>query len=166
MPAPLPVPHVPMGFPPRTAAGSLIAHPGGQTTQGIEAGGQTTTQNRGPRFDRPGNKGGWSDYHPGQLDRLALRNIIIAYFANFHRALHSNHYFERALRVTYHSGHVQCSTYDSNQTTCGPTSMTLVTSRAAPMTLAVPHVAPASHFYPQHYSCHPQVVRDPPAPHR
>jgi hypothetical protein len=42
MPAPLPVPHVPLGFLPLAAASGQTSHPGGQTAPGTEAGGPTT----------------------------------------------------------------------------------------------------------------------------
>jgi hypothetical protein len=41
VPAPLPVPRVPQGFPPLVAAGGQTTRPGGQTMPGTEAGGQT-----------------------------------------------------------------------------------------------------------------------------
>jgi hypothetical protein len=41
MPAPLPAPRVPPGFPPLTATGGQTASLGGQTARGIEAGGPT-----------------------------------------------------------------------------------------------------------------------------
>jgi hypothetical protein len=41
MPAPLPAPHIPLGFPPLAAAGGQTASPGNQTTSGTESGGLT-----------------------------------------------------------------------------------------------------------------------------
>jgi hypothetical protein len=45
MPAPLPVPHVPLGFPPLTAASGQTAIPGGQTAHGTGAGSLTLSPN-------------------------------------------------------------------------------------------------------------------------
>jgi hypothetical protein len=43
IPAPLPRPRVPLGFPPLAAVSGQSVHPGGPTAPGIEAGGQTTS---------------------------------------------------------------------------------------------------------------------------
>jgi hypothetical protein len=43
MPAPLPVPHIPPGFPPLATAGGQTTRPGGPTTLETEAGGHTSS---------------------------------------------------------------------------------------------------------------------------
>jgi hypothetical protein len=51
MPAPLPVPHVPPGFPPLATAGGPTAHPGDPTTPGTEAGDQTASPGSQPTLE-------------------------------------------------------------------------------------------------------------------
>jgi hypothetical protein len=55
----LSVPHVPLGFPLWTTGSGQIAHPGGQTALGIEAGSLTALR---------------------RSDRMTLHNTFVAYF--------------------------------------------------------------------------------------
>jgi hypothetical protein len=149
MPAPLPAPHVPLGFSPLVVVGGLTTHPCSPTEPETEAGSQT------------GSPGGQTTLGTKANDQIAPHTEVGG---------QTNTLGGPTTRT--------CATPSSpaSLTWAAPRAAptTSATPHALPSTPPAPRVTPASTTmvapptalepYPLHYSRHPRAAPEPPAP--